>query len=82
VEEKRRAGGRELLAIGFHQRNAFLQIEPIEVRKADVKDQATRGINSWACAEFLCGRECLWLPACITDQQQLAFVAVAANQAK
>src|SRR5258708_7404626 len=47
----------------------LLQIETIEVRKRNVKYQAARNKDSWAGEEFLCGRECLWLPACGADQQ-------------
>src|ERR1700688_2509065 len=37
--------------------NALLQIETIEVRKSNVKDQAARSQDSWARQEFLSGRK-------------------------
>src|ERR1700682_4561446 len=45
-------------------RDASLKIETIEVGKSNVKYQAARRKDSRASEEFLCGRECLRLPAC------------------
>src|ERR1700724_105375 len=49
--------------------DALLQIETIEARKSNVEYQAARSKDSWARQEFLCGRECLRLPACAADQR-------------
>ncbi len=49
--------------------DALLQIETIEVRKSNVKDQAARSQDSWARQEFLSGRERLRLPARAADQR-------------
>jgi hypothetical protein len=46
----------------------LLQIETIAVRQVDVKDQAAWGRETWACEEFLRGREDLRLPAGAADQ--------------
>src|ERR1700737_3059459 len=53
--------------------DALLQIETTEVWKSNVKYQAARSQDSWASEEFLCGRECLRLPACGADQQFQRF---------
>src|SRR5580704_6180592 len=53
--------------------DALLQIETIEVRKSNVKYQATRNKDSWASEEFFCGRECLRLPACEANQRFQRF---------
>src|SRR5208283_6065733 len=49
--------------------DAHLQIEAIEVRKLNVKYQATRGEDSGTSQELLCGSECFHLAACALDQQ-------------
>jgi hypothetical protein len=49
--------------------------------KSDVEYQAARGKDSWTGEEFLCGRECLRLPACAADQrfQRFAYGDVVVN---
>ena len=53
--------------------DALLQVETVEARKRNVKHQAARNKGSWAGEEFLCGRECLRLPAFAADQQFQRF---------
>src|SRR3984957_12940170 len=53
--------------------DALLQIEAIEVRKLNVKYQATRREDSGTSQEFLCGSECFRPAACALDQQFKPF---------
>src|SRR5215471_8983897 len=43
--------------------NALLQIEAIEAWKTNVENQTAGDRDTWARQEFLCGLECLRLPA-------------------
>ena len=45
-----------------------LQIEPVEIRKCNVKYQATRTKDPWVREEFPCGREDFRLPAGAEDK--------------
>ena len=61
--------------------HAFLQIEPIETWKRNVKYEAARNKDSWAAEKLLCGCECVRLPALAENQQlqRLAYGDVVVN---